>query len=53
MASSCALGHMGRTCSPAHGMIALTALGHCLSEAGVRVDVGAGVDAFLSQLDPV
>jgi len=47
------LGHMGRTCSPAYGIIALTALGHCLNEMGCRVDVGAGVDAFLVQLDPV
>ena len=47
------LGHMGRTCSPAYGIVALTALGHCLNEVGCRVDVGAGVDAFLSQLDPV
>ncbi len=47
------LGHMGRTCSPAYGIVALTALGHCLAEMGVRADVGAGVDAFLAQLDPV
>ena len=47
------LGHMGRTCSPAYGIVALTALGHCLSEMGCRADVGAGVDAFLAQLDPV
>jgi pyridoxamine--pyruvate transaminase len=47
------LGHMGRTCSPAYGVVALTALGHCLGEMGVAVDVGAGVDAFLAQLDPV
>ena len=47
------LGHMGRTCSPAYGIVALTALGHCLNEMGCRVDVGAGVDAFLAQLDPV
>jgi pyridoxamine--pyruvate transaminase len=47
------LGHMGRTCSPTYGVIAITALGHCLAEMGVRVDVGAGVDAFLAQLDPV
>jgi pyridoxamine--pyruvate transaminase len=47
------LGHMGRTCSPAYGIVALTALGHCLGEMGVGVDVGAGVDAFLTQLDPV
>ena len=47
------LGHMGRTCSPAYGALALTALGHCLNEMGCRVDVGAGVDAFLAQLDPV
>lgn len=47
------LGHMGRTCSPAYGSVALTALGHCLNEMGCRVDVGAGIDAFLSQLDPV
>ncbi len=47
------LGHMGRTCSPAYGSVALTALGHCLNEMGCRVDVGAGIDAFLAQLDPV
>jgi aspartate aminotransferase-like enzyme len=47
------LGHMGRTCSPAYGVVALTALGHCLNEVGCRADVGAGIDAFLSQLDPV
>jgi pyridoxamine--pyruvate transaminase len=47
------LGHMGRTCSPAYGMVALTALGHCANEMGCRADVGAGVDAFLSELDPV
>jgi pyridoxamine---pyruvate transaminase len=47
------LGHMGRTCSPAYGIVALTALGHCLQEMGVRADVGAGVEAFLAQLDPV
>jgi pyridoxamine--pyruvate transaminase len=47
------LGHMGRTCSPAYGVVALTALGHCLNEMGCRADVGAGVDAFLTQLDPV
>jgi hypothetical protein len=34
-------------------VVALTALGHCLGEMGVAVDVGAGVDAFLAQLDPV
>jgi hypothetical protein len=44
---------MGRTCSPAYGMVALTALGHCANEMGCRADVGAGVDAFLSELDPV
>jgi pyridoxamine--pyruvate transaminase len=47
------LGHMGRTCSPAYGIAALSALGDCLGEMGVRADVGAGVDAFLAQLDAV
>ncbi len=47
------VGHMGRTCSPAYGLIALTALGHCLNEMGSRTDVGAGVEAFLSALDQV
>jgi aspartate aminotransferase-like enzyme len=48
------LGHMGRTCSPAYGLLALTALGDCLNETGdARADVGAGVEAFLSELDPV
>jgi pyridoxamine--pyruvate transaminase len=47
------LGHMGRTCSPAYGLIAITALGHCLNEMDVRTDVGAGVEAFLSALDQV
>jgi aspartate aminotransferase-like enzyme len=47
------LGHMGRTCSPAYGVVALTALGHCLGEMGFAADVGTGVDAFLDQLDPV
>lgn len=47
------VGHMGRTCSPAYGLIAITALGHCLSEMGSRTDVGAGVEAFLSALDQV
>ncbi len=47
------LGHMGRTCSPAYGLLAITALGDCLNEMGSRADVGAGVDAFLAELDQV
>jgi pyridoxamine---pyruvate transaminase len=47
------IGHMGRTCSPAYGLVAITALGHCLNEMGSRADVGAGVEAFLSTLDEV
>jgi pyridoxamine--pyruvate transaminase len=47
------LGHMGRTCSPAYGLLAVTALGDCLNEMGGRADVGAGVEAFLAELDQV
>jgi len=47
------LGHMGRTCSPAYGLVAVSALGHCLNEMGAKADVGAGVDAFLAELDQV
>lgn len=47
------LGHMGRTCSPSYGLLAVTALGHCLNEMGSKADVGAGVEAFLAALDRV
>lgn len=47
------IGHMGRTCSPAYGVLALTALADCLAEMGTKVDAGAGVEAFLAHLDRV
>jgi len=45
------IGHMGGTCSPSYALLALSAMGHCLREMGVKVDVGAGVEAALAALD--
>jgi len=45
------IGHMGGTCSPPYALIALSAMGHCLRQMGCAVDVGAGIEAALAELD--
>lgn len=45
------IGHMGGACKPLHALAALTAMGQCLRDMGHAVDVGAGIEAALAQLD--
>lgn len=45
------IGHMGGACRPLHALAALTAMGGCLRDMGHPVDVGAGIEAALAELD--
>jgi len=45
------IGHMGIACKPTWAMTALTAMGHSLREMGHSVDVGAGIEAAMAELD--
>jgi len=44
------LSHMGPTAGGLHGVVALSALGRTLLDLGMRLDVGAGVEAALETL---
>ncbi len=45
------IGHMGSACTPAYALLALASMGHCLREMGHAVDIGAGIEAALAELD--
>ncbi len=45
------LGHMGGTCTPTYALAALAAMGHCLRQMGHKVDIGAGIEAALHELE--
>jgi len=45
------IGHMGSACTPAYALLALASMGHCLREMGHAVDIGAGIEAALTELD--
>ncbi len=47
------VGHMGSACRPTYAMTALTAMGYCLKQMAFKLDIGAGVEAFLAALDQV
>lgn len=44
------IGHMGLTARPMYPIVGLAALGRGLADLGVRVDVGAGLEAALASL---
>jgi pyridoxamine--pyruvate transaminase len=44
------IGHMGLTARPMYPIVGLAALGRGLADLGVRVDVGAGLEAALALL---
>jgi len=46
------IGHMGPGAYPLSPVIALTALGRALRALGVQADIGAGVEAAVSALEP-
>jgi aspartate aminotransferase-like enzyme len=45
------IGHMGSACTPVYALLALASMGHCLREMGHAVDIGAGIEAALAELD--
>jgi pyridoxamine--pyruvate transaminase len=45
------IGHMGGTCSPTYALATLAAMGQCLRQMGSEVNVGAGIEAALEELD--
>jgi pyridoxamine--pyruvate transaminase len=45
------IGHMGPVAEPIYATVAVTALGGALRRLGRRVDVGAGVDAALAEIE--
>lgn len=44
------IGHMGPSARSLHPVVGLAALGRTLADLGVRVDIGAGVEAALAEL---
>jgi pyridoxamine--pyruvate transaminase len=45
------IGHMGPTAQPIYAIAALTALGGAMKAAGLKPDVGAGIEAALAVID--
>ena len=46
------IGHMGPGAYPLSPVIAVTALGRALRALGAKADIGAGVEAAVSALEP-